>query len=143
MCLITEQKNPLIAKRKITVYKVLSLDYTPFFHLLHENKFKYNFNELYETEIKESDEWTFSAVLDRNYIKKKFGDCWVLHKDLICLGQGFHSINTIRKIRIISANFFGRAVLCECTIPKGAEYYKDKVGNIISNKLIINKQIEF
>ncbi len=39
--------------------------------------------------------------------------------------------------------FFSNPILAmECTIPKGTVYYENKCGEIVSEKLIINKQIE-
>lgn len=34
---------------------------------------------------------------------------------------------------------YNSLVVVECTIPKGSEYYENSIGEIVSNKLIINK----
>lgn len=71
--------------------------------------------------------------------------------------KGFHSYNN-ENIKYVAAvpgiwvnniaikefiNVFSNAchslVVVECTIPKGSEYYENSIGEIVSDKLIINK----
>lgn len=140
MCLITEQKTPLIAEKDIVVYKVMESKLRSFFRY-----FQYEIDKLFETEIKENDEnlWIACCSLDTDYLQKKYKvDCvrdLKGHPNLICLKYGFSSCKSIKVALIV--NDACRGTIYKCIIPKGSEYYKDKVGFIISNKIIIKKLV--
>lgn len=72
--------------------------------------------------------------------------------------EGFHSYNSenIKYVKAITGIFVNNIVrkefihifnfqecnslvVVECTIPKGSEYYENSIGEIVSDKLIINK----
>ena len=138
MCLITEQKTPLIAEKDMVVYKVMETNLCSFFQY-----FPYEIDKLFETEIKHNDEtiWTACCSLDSDYLMQKYKvDCvrdLKGHPKLICLKYGFSSCKSIKVASEINHGY--RGTIYRCIIPKGSEYYKDKVGFIISNKIIIKK----
>ena len=128
MCLITDKLEPRTAEEDFTVYKFLwnrqSIYYPGFF---------YEKDKLYETEIKESDEWSCFTSADRHWLNSKY-PYWSegTSNELMCFGPGFHSM---RK-RINGANSTYKA-----TIPKGATYYENPLGFIVSNKIIVHERI--
>ncbi len=138
MCLITEQKTPLIAEEDVIVYKVLETRLRSYFKY-----FQYTQNELFETQIREIEKgktWVSTCSLDGDYLTAKYnvfrvGDLYN-NPNLICLKYGFHSCISIEVAKKISGVF-----IYECVIPKGSEYYKDEVGFLISNKIIIKELI--
>ena len=135
MCLVTTQKTALITEKNITVYKVMNKELSAIFKI-----FKYELNHLYETEIKESEEWATLGILEK-WLDDYPDNSWRRHPDLICLGQGFHSIKKIRNARILKNYLHINTVIFKCVIPKGSEYYIDAEGFMISNKIIIKKEI--
>ena len=144
MCLITEQKTPFIAKEDIKVYKLMESDLYSYFQY-----FKYEIGKLFETEIKESTNkaWNSCCELDKNYLIKKYKCKFKelkFNTNLACFSEGFHSAKSLDVCKGILDEFDDEddCFFYEATIPKGAEYYRDGVGFIISNKLIINKEIK-
>lgn len=82
--------------------------------------------------------------------------------NIIEINEGFHSydkdvvvtfnqfyrysrVNVFFGSKLFSREFsnFCKPVLVECTIPKGSIYYENKDGEIVSNKIIINKEIDW
>jgi len=129
MCLITDKLEPRIAEEDFTVYKFLqnreSVYYPGFF---------YEKDMLYETEIKESDEWACFSHEDRYWLDREYlGWDYGKHTDkLKCFGPGFHSM---RK------SIFGRDGTYKATIPKGATYYENPSGYLVSNKIIVHDRV--
>jgi hypothetical protein len=126
MCLITEQKEPIVLKRKKTVYKVLTSDLRA-----PVQDFTYELNKLYKTDIIAND--TFESWAD-NKAAKAYPDAeWGNYTNV---HAGFHSLKT--KKMCDSWMWAGNAKF-ECTIPAGSLYYEDKTGLCASNQIIINK----
>ena len=136
MCLITTQKTALIAEKNITVYKVICKDLSAIFQ-----EFKYDINVLYETKIKASEQWDVLGVHDEWLFDNYPDNSWRRHPDLICLGEGFHSIKDKENAFILKNQLYLSVIVFKCVIPKGSEYYIDASGLIISNKIILKKQI--
>ncbi len=68
---------------------------------------------------------------------------WKNHKDLICLGQGFHSIDKLKNAKEVLIGCFNSSRIFKCTIPKGSEYFKNEVGFIVSSSIVINNQMKY
>ena len=143
MCLITEQKQPLIAEEDIIVYKAMESRLRSYFQ-----RFQYTLNELFETKIKPINSnysWVCCCRIDRDYLYEKYNvhsiESLESNPDLICLEKGFSSCESQELAQKLLNTDYGGCVY-ECTIPKGSEYHKDGVGFIISNKIIINRKIE-
>lgn len=129
MCLITTQKEPLIAKKAMTVYKALSYDLlSPYTY------YQYIPHILYETEIKNSSEWSCYDNVDMDYLNEKYGKAWSAGqvKKLKCIGAGFHSALTKERLRGEVGEH-----LYECVIPSGSSYFLDETGLCVSNRIII------
>lgn len=152
MCLITTQQEPLITEEDIISYKTL----TNKLRSIYYNSYQYNIDELNEIEIKESDEWKPYDNRDERWIcehinygnassslRKKgytstaaFKILCANDKTLKCFGQGFHT-DLIKD----KTHRFGSAYV-QCTIPKGSLYYKNDIGLVISNQLIVNRVLD-
>ena len=164
MCLITAQKEAIIAKQDITVYKLLkvreynedngsvTIQYLAPYWDLH-----YNLGELYTTTIQEipenhyGDKCAFDES-DRLVLNDLFKDSdgranwnpsWYTGKepatDVKYFGAGYHACTTMA--RLTGPDYYGESKIFKCTIPAGSEYYLNPSGLIISNQIIINKQI--
>ena len=77
-----------------------------------------------------------------------FDKCCILFghnssRDIDLLVVGDSGIEIDRYLRKTDHHFEARdTVVVECTIPAGAVYFENEMGEIISNRLIINKEIE-
>lgn len=138
MCLITTQKTALIADEDITVFKVLTENESAVYQL-----FTYEIGKVYAEKILDSEEWCCLGILDVDWLQSTYPTGWKRHADLICLGQGFHSIDNIESAKKVLVEGNENHKIYECTIPKGSEYYKDAVGFMISSSLVVNKQLKF
>lgn len=136
MCLITDQKKPKIAEEDMTVYKILLKSmgtYSTMFEL-----FKYDLNVLYETTIKKSSDISCLDDIDEDALKKTFGQ-WKKNPKLIAYGQGYHSAYEAERLKSLANEFDG--VIMECVIPKGSKYYDNISGLVVSNQLIVVKEV--
>ena len=163
MCLVTAQKEAMIAEQDITVYKLLKVReynkdnespridyYAPYWD------FHYNLGELYKTTIEEipedhyGDKCAFDES-DRLVLDDLFKDSdgranWSPSRysgkepatDVKYFGAGYHACTTVERL---TADYYGETKIFECTIPAGSEYYLNPSGLIVSNQIIINKQI--
>jgi hypothetical protein len=138
MCLITTQKIALIANEDITVFKVLTENESAVYQL-----FTYEIGKVYTEKIEHSDEWCCLGILDVEWLQSNYPNGWKREPDLICLGQGFHSIDNLESAKKVLVEGNEIHKIYECTIPKGSEYYKDAVGFMISSSLVINNQLKF
>ena len=144
MCLITDNKEKQIAVEDIVVYKLLKRD------LISQIKyFQYKLGVLYETKIKKEDKyeemyWIPYCKLTTDYLHEHYGNRanWILNPNLICLSEGFHSAKNIEILKTIQKESIGELYKYKCIIPKGAEFYTDAVGFLVSNKIFIKSQIK-
>lgn len=143
MCLITNQKTPLITEEDIKVYKVINSNYNPFY--FSRGNFTYKLGELNETTIQESDDWTAFDDDDDAWIDKLVDShSRANHPDLKCFGQGYHSCFNLDYLKKTIEQYWKNdrsVLLVECIIPKGSEYYKNPLDIYISNKLIVVKPV--
>lgn len=119
MCLITKQKEPLIAEEDIVVYKVFTsedkspyqeFDYTPYIGKL----------------------LTDTAPEEVVYIKDFNGNCIETE-----VSSGFiHSYTKLIKAIPIANMYEGRKIR-ECIIPKGTRIFISEFGSQIASKSII------
>ena len=119
MCLNASHPKVKILKEDKKVYKIL--EYKPkspkYKYVSWYKGFKYSFNTLY----------TIKGKLTIYY-----GD----------VNEGFHAYRTKKAYKNSFAWGNNRAVLVECTIPKGSEYFLGKNGDIVSNQIILNNIIK-
>jgi hypothetical protein len=159
MCLITAQKEALIAQEDFIVYKylrVIEKDTLQKIYRAPYHDMEYNLGELYTTTIEKiSDDDNFDKVafdsVDSNVLNNLFKDSkeesnWCIAwyngdepADVKYFGSGFHAMTTLERAEKVSNMYEYR--LFECTVPAGSEYYLNPSDLIISDKIIINKQI--
>lgn len=153
MCLITEQQEPIILKEDLIVYKLLEVSMSGSLHSWFFSK-RWELGELYEVDIEESTDhgWHDAEVL-KVYTGYKFSsmgsnsNAVTLIDEFInsigtkykCFGPGFHSCTTIERAQMTK---YSKDSLFEAVIPKGSEVYFDKSGLVISNKLMIKREIK-
>lgn len=139
MCLIAENKEKKIALEDIVVYKSGTIGAANHFISTYMHT-RYNFDTLYNTELEESDEWSCLDYMDSIYLDKRYDD-WNQGKikELLCIGQGFHSYKNIDRAK---TSMWSNESIVECIIPKGAEYYEGVTDLLVSNQIIIKKIIE-
>ena len=153
MCIIT--KNPKqIATEDIICYKSLYGDLRATMY-----SFKYVLGTKYETTIKESNNWVVvddeAVKILRDEIKNEAkAEDLGIRKNYIfnvinsylhdfgfrCYGQGFHSFASLDRLNRSGLNN-DNEVAYECIIPAGSEYIIDNNECIVSNQIIIKKQI--
>jgi hypothetical protein len=129
MCWICNNKpERLIAKECITVYKVVQI-YPDGKILSYFNDFPYKLGGIYNT------------VITVKHLKDG-------HNDFYFIEEGFHSYNYQLEIGIdpfpqtpiaygkSSARYYGVGIYgMLCVIPKGAEYYVNEYGDIVSTAI--------
>ena len=158
MCLITSQKKALIAEYDLTVYKWLNVDRYSDGSVSYSapyQKTDYILNELYTTEIADVegnwDKCAFdnidSKALDKLYKDSEGRDNWNPSwysgdepADVRYIGSGFHACLTLERAK--SIEFMSNKRIFECTVPAGSEYYLNPSNLIVSNNIIIHKEIE-
>lgn len=113
MCLISKSKYPKIAKKDITVYKVLKSDLTSLYY-----DFPYKLNKLYA----ENDDMSYNTHL-REY------ECFSFTKNWI---HSYADINLAKDL--IEDNL----ILVECVVPKGTAYHEG-YSEICSKKIILKR----
>jgi hypothetical protein len=136
MCLILRRDEiSSIAEEDIIVYKLMCeansvTVKSPYLH------YEYIFNKLYKTIIKETDDFCYFDTIDEYYYQNLNEDV-----ELKSLSEGFHSALTIN--RLLNINGTTDYPIYKCIIPKGSVYFKDETGLIISNQIIITKEIVY
>ncbi len=136
MCLITNQKTYRIASEDIVTYKALYKNKNVI-SSIYKTEFVYELGKEMQTVMKK--------VLDRTPADHFVGD-WisvnfdsVYNGKMISIGPGFHSA-TIKK-RALYHTCGRNSHVFKCLIPKGARYYEDGTGLIVSNRIVIVKRL--
>ena len=158
MCLITAQKQALIAQEDFIVYKwlrVIGEDTLQKIYRAPYHDMQYTLGQLYTTTIEEisdvCDKVAFddvdSKVLNDLFKDSKGDTNWCIAwyngnepADVKYFGSGFHAMTTLERAEKVYN--MDRFKLFECTVPAGSEYYLNPSDLIISDKIIINKEIE-
>ena len=148
MCLITMTKEPFIAEEDFTVYKEMKPRYgksvkdkgllSPYYDHWYE------FGKTYSVDMKIEDvdydlpsPFFFDEISFADYNELK-NEEWDERCEIYSVSCGFHAALT--KTRFEDSVFYAMPeLIVECTIPKGSEYYTDRTGLIVSNRIIVNK----
>jgi hypothetical protein len=133
MCLQTKWKQPKVATKDMTVYKLLTpLGEKTAAPPYSDFPITYTLGRKRSTTMrKTSDNSSFDTeamVALRKYDKGQY----------IGIGKGFHSALTKKRLIPHSSD----VCVYKCTIPKGSLYYRGFTGLIVSNKIIILKQLK-
>lgn len=133
MCLVTNQKKAKITIEDINVFKILFPNtresYCTSFEYIKDVLYSASFGIRKINDLNTAEFWDDQA--NQYYRKKKY-------KTIFVISEGLHSFLTEKRAdRKNGYSYFGEKVF-PATIPKGAEYYVDGTGLIVSNKLIIH-----
>lgn len=110
MCWISIKLDKKVAEHDITVYKIVLPCTRGTKSLFY--KFWYLFNV------------TYRGTLDIKLVGSEY-----------CITEGFHSYNT--KSQVLFANQFYFKKIVKCILPKGAIYYVNDRGEVVSNQIRI------
>ena len=122
MCLYTKMKEPIVAKKPITCYKILRKN----MHSIIYKSFEWEFGKLYETEMQFYESSLFGIVPEK-------------------IAQAFHSYKSYKDVRGACLVLSHPFIIVECTIPTGATFYAGCHGDeegFASNQIIINKVVD-
>lgn len=106
------------------------------------NYFEWELNKLYKTKLV-TNTHNRGEYIPRNpfadTISQKYYGGWndshMLDFEVTVINQGFHgatNINRVKKLNCYNSNYFS---IAKCIIPKGAEYFLDETGLIVSNEI--------
>ena len=140
MCLRTYQKEPEILEEDLIVYKQLECINDDLVSPYQRNEiilddpiyFKWTLNVLYQTKIEQTMDKQFADWTSQKHYTNFWDD-----ESLLSYGPGFHSYNSKDRIKKLHGDF----ITFECLIPKGSEVYRDETGLLVSNQLIVLKEI--
>lgn len=148
MCLVTPYSwgKCVVTKKPKTVYKILKVFENGEIRAgLAGYSFTYQLGKLYETRIFPAFQTNYLDEEDSRAgaaYMKEFNNPKMMH-----YGAGFHSASTKKRLAYwINQMSFVDHYLCtyqlfECTLPIGTEYYKGFTSLLVSNQIIINRQI--
>lgn len=162
MCLITAQKEAMIAEQDITVYKLFNVSKNVDGEKTYCSPFWYTFyqlNQLYSTTIEDvneendadkcafdtPDQKKLDEIFRDQYDRPNWNPIWYCGEepaDVKYIGEGFHSITTKERAICTINDGYTRRLILECTIPAGSEYYLNPSGLIVSNQIIILREVE-
>lgn len=115
-------KEPIVAKKPITCYKILRKN----MHSIIYKSFEWEFGKLYETEMQFYESSLFGIVPEK-------------------IAQAFHSYKSYKDVRGACLVLSHPFIIVECTIPTGATFYAGCHGDdegFASNQIIINKVVD-
>jgi hypothetical protein len=130
MCLITEQKEPIITEKDKIVYKTLTRELYATSY-----SFSYTIGVLYHQEIVYNN---IPTTYMGEKVQEKYGFNWTnfrsVCKNYTNVHDGFHFFRT--KVR---AREFAHSseVIVSCLIPKGSQVFYDKTGLGVTNQIKI------
>lgn len=138
MCTIikkSQRSHPKTAKEDFIVYKN-GYYYKPEFSSVFVG-FKYISGQVYKTNFTYANEYL--AAYD--YIEGTYRE-ELFEKGVspVAVQDGFHSLKTCDTFRL-KVNYSENKYRAEFIIPKGAKYYENPMGNIVSDTIVFNKII--
>ncbi len=130
MCLVTKQKEALIAENDIPIWKLLTKEKLGYFF-----SFPYIFNTVYQTKMKIDNipvNYFDNVVADYYNFKDFIEDS----KTLTHIHEGLHSFIDKERIKNYRSNHLCiNSIVVEGIIPKGSLYYIDYTGLVVSNQI--------
>lgn len=135
MCLITEQRNPLVATEDKVVYKAVKVFMDYISSVYHEFRWTLGKIESTEFEIKAGGFGGYADSVSMDAYEEIYDDY------LISISRGLHTASSKQRAVEVVPFESENCSLAECTIPKGAEYYEDLTGLLVSNQLRLDRII--
>jgi hypothetical protein len=124
MCLVSRYKEPKVAEKDITVYKIVRE--VPRGYSSHFEAFFYKSGKLYKTRMSKSNGGcldTRERIETSHYTTKFY------------IERGFHSAATKTRLKHLVD---GDAIIVKGTIPKGSLYYRNASNLLVSNQIILH-----
>lgn len=140
-----------IAENDIRVYKVILRMRGGIYYSYYETK-KYEVGKTYETSLAYPNEaWTIecgfhSYKADAVFFEKSTYRCFNVNTRVL-VGDAVVE-KTVQRYRlrasaiILDRILLGVTSICEFIVPKGASYYENKYGEIVSNKITFVREVE-
>lgn len=127
--------GPKYATKNITCYKILCKNDKTNTYYSPKQFFKYELNK------RVSSNFSFmlsflgisSPQIEYNFLKTS--------KNFDCVEQGLHSFDSMSAAIHYKYCFIRKGLVMECIIPKGSWYYEGKDHELVSDNIIINKEI--
>lgn len=140
MCLaIRTDQQPVYAKEDMTVYKCLkytcSVAYAPVYHK------RYNLGEKYTSPVLATETGGVADNESRVAAVRDLGPDWRYDSKVTLIGEGFHSCSTIERANKYRKSSNDLLEIFRCTIPKGAMYFTDTSGLLVSSEIIVNELV--
>jgi hypothetical protein len=134
MCLITEQKKPIILEEDLIVYKKVCMINKLISALVYP--FIYELNKLYVVGIVKNKFTRYTTWWDMVVSDRYMLNLSDERNELIVIGKGFHSASKINRL-LKNVNDLNRDKfkIMECIIPKSSEVYFDETNLIASNQI--------
>lgn len=135
MCLIRSNIHcgPKYATEDIICYKVLCKD------IFNEYYSPYKFFK-YELNKQVSSNFSFTVSSPVSFSPQKEYDSLKFFRNFNCIRQGLHSCKYLSGALGYSSRFIGACVM-KCTIPKGSWYYEGTNNELVSDNIIINREV--
>lgn len=130
MCLVTTDATIKIAKKDMIVYKLGTMSFSGKYFISEMQNYTYLLGVLNTCVISEPD-------ADGQYYDQLVFDYYQDLSNKKYITIGFHSAK--KKDRLSGYSF---TQIVKCTIPKGSQYIEDKTGLVVSNQIIINKEVK-
>lgn len=143
MCLITDDKKEHTCRKDKVVYKILTREFESM-----NRSLRYKRGILYETIIRFMGSSVDGVYLGRykcaDFYEKKYltsvYPSWADgNENLIYIGEGFHSYASIKRMHKSYKDY--DELYVECVIPKGSKYYKSATGLLVSNRIVVKKEL--
>lgn len=135
MCLVRSNIHcgPKYATEDIICYKVLCKD------IFNEYYSPYKFFK-YELNKQVSSNFSFTVSSPVSFSPQKEYDSLKIFRNFNCIRQGLHSCKYLSGALGYSSRFIGACVM-KCMIPKGSWYYEGTNYELVSDNIIINREI--
>lgn len=144
MCWIGTINNKRIAKRNITVYKVLNVRGTKnkVYHAPFRDAFTYKLGHLYRTD--------FMGIKNYGCVDIEINEGFHCYSQnaYAALGtiiEGLMRVYSSKRqydvLHCFSRKLSSKPVVVKCTIPKGSTYYINNKGEIVTDNIILDREL--
>jgi len=137
MCTVIQKEQlPKIAEKDIEVYKLAQVKMSDTFMSAYKG-FCYKAGKEYRTEF------TFSNIAEQvsDSYELKWRNITIPVYNRRYVMEGFHSYNSIKRLKLTELYSYS-VIIGLFIIPKGATYYENGAGNIVSNRLIFKNYVD-
>jgi hypothetical protein len=141
MCTVIPKRrmnHPLTAKKDIIVYKHCKIDEDQIY-ISHNRSFRYVKNTIYTTKFIQDNNTNICSDQREGHYRD---DLLNRQIPIVYISGGFHSYERLDLLENSNWDKFNTGKYCKFIIPKGAKYYSNLAGCIVSNQIIFKEIIE-